>query len=514
MKLLDSLGAVDDELISEAMEYDLVCEGVSIRVERKPVRPWKYIAAAAACVAVLGGTFAAMRHIAPPIAPDDSVQSGSTANSGTNGTENSGNSVSGATPSFYDGVVINDLNDEDVISSGFYAIIGVEMPRGEVMRTLDVYLPLKIGEYTEAFDAEHYGIGTFADGGYDGTFDYRNGYGCKITVNVRRWEHVRSWNDRLLPAGVEHCTVNGAETLIIRQKGTDSFGEYTLLSAGFYKDNETAVSLQAYNIPIDEFITFLRGLTAIVKQQTEKPFPGFATAECPWYMPENADIDGLVFPADYTEEDLELQKFLKETADKVDFIESMFNYSRPAVGYSSSDDHLQFVFPQMEESVEKQYPEPYYPIADEYPQTKAELRKLMEEACLSADYIESELSLVSKAEMTKNDDGTYSVTITEGGKFDDNGHLSYSGRFMEIGGRLYSDSSGGKGGRALYWDSAKIISRSDTELVYFLVAAAYGVYAYYDAGLLVYEDGSWKIRMRNDYYNSTYYREKTVSGTN
>lgn len=265
MKLLDSLGAVDDELISEAMEYDLVCRGVSIRVERKPVRPWGYIAAAAACVAVLGGTFAALRHIAPPIAPDDSAQTESPVDSSSEpyytalstGTENSGSPQPAPGSSVLDGVVINDVDENDVISGGFYCILGVEMPRDEVLRTLGIDLPVSIGGYTEHI-GEFYGIGAFADGGYDGTFDYRNGDGCKITVNVRRWEYVRSWNAHLIPAGVEYCTINGVETLITRQKGTDSFGEYTLLSASFYKDNETAVSLQAYNVPIDEFITFLR----------------------------------------------------------------------------------------------------------------------------------------------------------------------------------------------------------------------------------------------------------------
>ena len=266
MKLLDSLGAVDDELISEAMEYDLVCEGVSIRVERKPVRPWRYMAAAAACVAVLGGTFAALRHIAPPIAPDDSVQTESPADSSSEpyytalstGTENSGSPQSApgssVTTEVYDGVSINDVDENDVISGGFYCIVGVDMPPSEVKKTLGVDLPSEIGDYSAVFIE---GLGTFAENGFDGSFTYQNMYN-EIVINVRKWEHVRSWNAHLIPAGVKHCMINGAETLIIRQKGTDSFGEYTLLSASFYKDNETAVSLQAYNVPVDEFIAFLR----------------------------------------------------------------------------------------------------------------------------------------------------------------------------------------------------------------------------------------------------------------
>ena len=99
--------------------------------------------------------------------------------------------------------------------------------------------------------------------------------------------------------------------------------------------------------------------------------PPFAvTTERPLYIDDRINFeDGFWFPAEFTEEDLVLQEFLKETSENAYFLEGMFHNCK-VEGIISSDDAPTFVFTQSKKPVNEQSGQSYYPASSKYPQTR------------------------------------------------------------------------------------------------------------------------------------------------
>ena len=101
------------------------------------------------------------------------------------------------------------------------------------------------------------------------------------------------------------------------------------------------------------------------------------------------------------------------------------------------------------------------------------------------------MTRTSKGEISPNEDGTYSVTITEGGNFDEEGYLNGSYfKLIEIDGRLYCDESVSNNKLYGYWDSAKIVSQSDDEIIFDYIRDDLAT-LHHITGRLVNENG-WK----------------------
>lgn len=217
----------------------------------------------------------------------------------------------------------------------------------------------------------------------------------------------------------------------------------------------------------------------------EPPFN--TTTERPFYVEDWVEIeDGFRFPAEFTAEDLDLQAFLKETVPQAYFLNSVF------VAPKSDDNHnipVKIVFPQRKKPVEEQAEILYFENSSIYPKTKAELAEAIRE-CFSAETAENYISGIGKAELTLNADGTYSAKVIEGGLFDDEGYLTVEPKLMEINGVLWHNDSTKNNTFFGYWDSAKVISQTENEIVFTYIQEYLG-FLYYKKGCLVNENG-WK----------------------
>ena len=219
-------------------------------------------------------------------------------------------------------------------------------------------------------------------------------------------------------------------------------------------------------------------------------------SECPDYVRDSFDEVSLayewiedfeiVFPTEFTEDDLALQEFLKETSGGANFLVGMIHDGIPTDDPKCWD--RRFVFPQNEEPIEEQVKQCYYPLADVYPKSVEELREQLSEY-FTEDIVNSIMHRTGKGEFTENEDGTYSWNITEG-SFDSEGHLEFAPNLIECDGRFFRDDGIGTSRIDGYWDSVRIISKTETDIVFTCVYGYTGGLGYV-TGHLVYEDG-WK----------------------
>ena len=204
---------------------------------------------------------------------------------------------------------------------------------------------------------------------------------------------------------------------------------------------------------------------------------------------EDPESAPLIVPTEFTEDDRELQKILKELWPAALNIELMFNGN-----YNRGNDYVFII------SGDKVY----YDLIPEntktsdgmltIPQTYEEMQELLLKYH-TKDTAEKYMRDVNKASMTENPDGTYNVTLDTDNK---------GAMFIEIGGRMYCKDSIIAGGFLIDYDTAKMIEKTD-DLIHFSCICYRGELdyknedglAWNEDGFLKYERGGWKL-----HYNS------------
>lgn len=189
------------------------------------------------------------------------------------------------------------------------------------------------------------------------------------------------------------------------------------------------------------------------------------------FIPEMPD------PAEYTDEDRELQAILEELS--------------PAVTIAGWDgygvyggDKYQFIFPG------EKYAEDYnsmpvgktYDPKIEYPQTIAELEELLFKY-FTRQRVDEFMAGVCKATMSENSDGTYTV-VPE----DENSYC----QFLEIDGKLYVHTIYRGGAGEPVPGTAQIIEKTDDHIKFSYIHSSMAGY-FSDEGLIKYERGGWRM---------------------
>ena len=212
------------------------------------------------------------------------------------------------------------------------------------------------------------------------------------------------------------------------------------------------------------------------------------------YTPVDTNI-----PYEFTQEDKELQKFLAETVGEALKYQGLFNYgSFGDIGHAAEGDkeHERIItarFPQMEEELDKQISYHYTLLSDELPfKTREELEAGLKQY-FSAEVVSQFMDFVVVGEITERTEEYCQIEITEGGYFDDNGFLLGLQNFIELDGRLYRVDAYKGGGFTPNWSMAKVLSRTDDQLIFSYLGYGMDDIKEIRAGLgwLKYEDG-WK----------------------
>ena len=206
------------------------------------------------------------------------------------------------------------------------------------------------------------------------------------------------------------------------------------------------------------------------------------------------------FPYEFTEEDRELQKFLAETADEALKYQGLINSGGyfGDIGYSidGEGEHMGIItarFPQMKEELDKQITYSYALLSGEMPfKTSKELETNLKQY-YSAEIVSQFMAYVDIGEVTGNTEEYSLIELTEGGHFDEDGFLLANPYFIELNGRLYSLGAAKGGWFTPNWSMAKVISKTDEELIFSFLGYGMDDIKQIRAGLgrLKYEDG-WK----------------------
>lgn len=221
----------------------------------------------------------------------------------------------------------------------------------------------------------------------------------------------------------------------------------------------------------------------------------------PCYTDENADpsyieeAPPIEITAEYSEEDIELQKLLPENLELASAYRSFLSNGRWEYGgtnildYSNGDEqhepHIKTKFPLSEIPIEEQYGYTHDLLSEELPfRTLSELEECMS-TCFSKDMIEDLFDCfdVYRAEkVVKDDDGKYQVYIDD--------PQCHNAVMIEIDGRLYRNSTNRVvHGYTPVWSTAKVIRKTDDEIVFTYLGHDDFVRVHF--GRLQYEDG-WK----------------------
>lgn len=211
------------------------------------------------------------------------------------------------------------------------------------------------------------------------------------------------------------------------------------------------------------------------------------------YTPVDTNI-----PYEFTEEDKELQKFLAETVEEAEKFQSLYdNGFFGDIGWqkdwdSENDGIIIARFPQLEEAVDKQISYQYILLSDELPFKTADELEAELSLYYSSKIVSAFMGHVAVGEITERTE-EYCLIEFKDVTLDENGFLFSVPGFVEINGRLYK-APGGKGGWFTpNWSMAKVISKTDDELIFSYLGYGMGDIKEILAGLgrLKYEDG-WK----------------------
>lgn len=180
-------------------------------------------------------------------------------------------------------------------------------------------------------------------------------------------------------------------------------------------------------------------------------------------------------PAEYTEQDLELQKIL-ETLAPSDELHALF--SANSAGGSGTE--YRFNFPKTSGGgvyIDVSGPQP----SVKHPKSLNELeQRLME--YFAQDTVDSLMSNVCKGTMGEYSDGSYSVTLDK-----ELNHPVY----IEINGKMFYRDSAASGTGIPYYNTAKVIDQTDDTIIFSYTHSDMG---YFDRveQRLIFERGGWK----------------------
>ena len=211
------------------------------------------------------------------------------------------------------------------------------------------------------------------------------------------------------------------------------------------------------------------------------------------YTPVDTNI-----PYEFTEEDKELQRFLEKTAYEALKYQGLYDggyFGDIGWQVEGDQDHegvISAIFPQMEQALDKQISMEYVLLSDELSfKTRDELE---EELSLyySSEIVSQFMGYVGIGEITERTENGCLIEI-KNAYLDENGFLYSIPRFIEINGRLYRDTGAKGGWFTPNWSMAKVISKTDEELIFSYLGYGMDDIKEIRAGLgrLKYEDG-WK----------------------
>lgn len=199
----------------------------------------------------------------------------------------------------------------------------------------------------------------------------------------------------------------------------------------------------------------------------------------------------LIIPTEFTEEDRELQKILKELWPAVFDINLMFRGSSAInesiiVKYSDYKSYYCLIPENMKS------PNGIFTVPQTYDEMEELLLKYHTERSA-----EKYMREVNRGELTENPDGTYNLTVYD----TDKGRTP----FIETDGRMYCNIGVIGGAHGLDCDTAKVIEKTD-DLIHFSCVIYLGELDYKNEnglawnadGFLKYERGGWKLNYHRD----------------
>lgn len=200
-------------------------------------------------------------------------------------------------------------------------------------------------------------------------------------------------------------------------------------------------------------------------------------------------------PYDFTEEDKELQRFLEKTANEALKYQGLYDSGYfgdigwQIEGDEEHDGVIYARFPQLEQDV---VIKEYVFLSDELSFKTAD--ELEEELSLyySSEIVSEFMGYVGIGEITERTEDACLIEI-KNAVLDDNGFMYGVPRFIEINGRLYRDTGAKGGWFTPNWSMAKVISKTDEELIFSFLGYGMDDIKQIRAGLgrLKNEDG-WK----------------------
>jgi len=204
----------------------------------------------------------------------------------------------------------------------------------------------------------------------------------------------------------------------------------------------------------------------------------------------------IVIPNKFSEDDMELQDILEDISEQaVELCETFGYYGNPNI--SGNGDKQYFLFPQMVQPITYQF-DKYDYTACPFLKTQNLRERLY--GSFSADAAEKFANSICGGVIvdrdTNNPDRT--INITEGGSFNENGFLTEAPKIIELdNGAVFKSFNYYGRNFDGYWSTAKVISRSDSEIIF--------SYIYEDnerlfetKGRLVNENG-WKFSWFEDW---------------
>lgn len=182
-------------------------------------------------------------------------------------------------------------------------------------------------------------------------------------------------------------------------------------------------------------------------------------------------------PAEYTEQDLELQNILAELAPGIELSLIVADQSIACAG-----DRFKFVFPgskMIYSYVELAYPQLEYT----FPRSCDELEKMLLQY-FTQEAADRYMERVCKGTMTANSDGTYSVTLDK-----DIGYPT----FIEIDGKMYYWTAAVSSGiDTPYSNTAQVIGQTDDVITYSCIISNHNGFIKVTKRIC-YERGGWKL---------------------
>lgn len=486
-KLFLAINEIDDKLVDEAKTEEQ--KPVRIKLEKR--KPIKEIVAIAACFAVIAAAMFALVKF--KLSEDiDAIESNSTDSS-------------------YDSSDMSDDSDHSDRDNEFPLHLSEDdLALQEILKEL---IP-----YTEDID-ELFNYRPAAGGRYK--FNYTDSYGDERSEEYYRfYDGMRSTNDLFnIPQSYDEM-----ETLLTRYfsrlaaesyLGNVSKTDSTKSFNGWYYDIDSSgantfieTDGKLFFRPYD-FGYLGMGIdpsTAKVKRKTDNLIEfwywyedisdfngGEYSSNIGYIVKENGewklhyfDYYGFTsaIPAEYTEDDLELQEIL-ETLKGGDKLSNLF---RPDITKRGTYYNLAFPeIPGYEQGfgyIDLSSAEQYYDFPSSYEDFKQQLSQYF-----SREATNEFMKNVAKGTMTETADGVYSVKLTES--------RTTLPTYIDIDGRMYYISGAGGYAEENLFNTAKLIERTDDTIIYSYTFSNHGELQRLE-GRLVYENGGWK---RDEFYD-------------